>query len=48
VMDDGTETGAGDAAGIPPWRDAWIVGGEPCVWLKFAGAAHYALGDSQG
>jgi quercetin dioxygenase-like cupin family protein len=39
VMDDGTEaeTGAGDAAVIPPGHDAWKVGDEPCVWLEFAG-----------
>ena len=45
VMDDGTEAGAGDAAVIPRGHDAWIVGDEPCVWLEFAGADHYAVGD---
>ena len=50
VMDDGTERefGPGDAGTIPPGHDAWIEGDEPCVWLDFAGAEHYAKGASQG
>ncbi|HEX5514055.1 MAG TPA: cupin domain-containing protein [Gammaproteobacteria bacterium] len=44
VMDDGTETecGAGSAVVIPPGHDAWVVGNEPCVFLDFMGAEHYA------
>ena len=49
-MDDGAERefGPGDAGTIPPGHDAWIEGDEPCVWLDFAGAEHYAKGASQG
>jgi quercetin dioxygenase-like cupin family protein len=44
VMDDGVEAevGPGDYAMIPPGHDAWVVGGEPCVFLDFAGMAGYA------
>ena len=43
-MDDGTELeyGPGDVVSIPPGHDAWVVGGEPCVVLDFAGMAEYA------
>jgi hypothetical protein len=43
-MDDGTETTfhAGDAVSIPPGHDAWVTGGEPCVFIDFQGAANYA------
>lgn len=44
VMDDG----AGEAAVIPPWHDAWIVGDETCVWPEFAGDHLYAVGGSHG
>ncbi len=44
VMDDGTETelGPGSAVAIPAGHDAWIVGNEPCVFIDFMGAEHYA------
>jgi quercetin dioxygenase-like cupin family protein len=43
-MDDGTELelGPGDVVAIPPGHDAWVVGGEPCVVLDFAGMGDYA------
>jgi hypothetical protein len=43
-MDDGQEgdIGPGDIVMIPPGHDAWVVGKEACVFLDFAGMAHYA------
>jgi mannose-6-phosphate isomerase-like protein (cupin superfamily) len=43
-MDDGTEAegGPGDIAVIPPGRNAWVIGDEPCVMLDFTGAKDYA------
>ena len=43
VMDDGTEADAGpaDAVAIDAGHDAWIVGGEPCVFVDFQGASNY-------
>ena len=36
------EAGPGDAFAIPPGHDAWVVGGETCVWIDFAGMETYA------
>jgi hypothetical protein len=43
-MNDGTEMTfrAGDAVSIPPGHDAWVTGGEPCVFIDFQGATNYA------
>jgi len=43
-MDDGTEHHfkAGDAAFIPPGHNAWITGGQECVFIDFQGASTYA------
>jgi hypothetical protein len=43
-MNDGTELTfhAGDAVSIPPGHDAWVTGGEPCVFIDFQGATNYA------
>jgi hypothetical protein len=44
VMDDGAEgdAGPGDLVNVAPGHDAWIVGDEPCVFIDFEGASHYA------
>ena len=44
VMSDGTQgdAGPGDLVEIAPGHDAWIVGDEPCVFVDFQGASHYA------
>ncbi len=36
-MDDGSaqQIGPGDAVSIPAGHDAWIIGGEPCVFIDF-------------
>ncbi len=46
VMDDGSEgeAGPGDAFGIAPGHDAWVVGNEACVALDWSGVADYAKG----
>jgi quercetin dioxygenase-like cupin family protein len=43
-MDNGEELeyGPGDVAVIPAGHDAWIVGGEPCVLIDWAGFGDYA------
>lgn len=33
---------AGDAFGIPPEHDAWVVGDEPCVMIDVGGYRSYA------
>ena len=42
--DDGSQTimNAGEAASIPPGHDAWVLGGEPVVFIDFQGFADYA------
>ena len=44
VMSDGTQgdAGPGDLVEIAPGHDAWIVSDEPCVFVDFQGASHYA------
>jgi quercetin dioxygenase-like cupin family protein len=44
VMDDGesADAGPGDFISVPPGHDAWVVGGEPCVALDWAGFEEYA------
>jgi hypothetical protein len=43
-MDGGVEktSRAGDVVCIPPGHDAWVVGGEPVVFIDFQGMATYA------
>jgi hypothetical protein len=43
-MDDGQEgdIGPGDIVMIPPGHDAWVIGGETCVFLDLGGMEHYA------
>jgi hypothetical protein len=36
------EYGPGDFAIMPPGRDAWVIGGEPCVVIDWQGVADYA------
>jgi len=40
ILDDGSEAefGLGEALGIPPSHDAWVVGDEPVVYLEYLGA----------
>ncbi len=42
-MDDGSEAevGPGDAFGISPGHDAWVVGDESCVLIDVTGGAGY-------
>jgi quercetin dioxygenase-like cupin family protein len=49
VMDDSTEEefGPGDAAIIPPGRNAWVVGNEPVVAVDFTGLKDYAKSASR-
>jgi hypothetical protein len=36
------EYGPGDVATMDPGHDAWVVGGEPCVVIDWAGFTDYA------
>ena len=43
VMDNGTEEefGKNDVMMLPPGRDAWTVGEEPCVFVEFSKGGDY-------